>query len=635
MTKDTATRRKHASRRRPIVLGAAVIAVAGAIAIPVVAQATQEKSPADATRQRDFAAAAAEYKVPEQVLLALAYQESSWDSHKESHSVDGGFGPMHLTDVTPEMVAGGAAGAAGRADIKTFTEGSAQHTLQTAAKLTGLSVEELRTDPAANIRGGAALLASYQKQLNVKTSDNPGDWYGAVARYSQADKQQGATAFANRVFATMKKGADRTTADGQRVKLQSDSGIKPDTGQVDKLNLSPSVADTECPSTVACNFIPAAPSNGQVSNRPANGIRIDQIVIHDLEGSYEHGITTFQTPGKSAAHYVMRSSDGAVTQMVYTKDLGFHAGNYSTNMHSIGVEHEGYAAHGATWYTEAQYEATADLVKYLADRFDIPLDRQHIIGHDNVVAPGDKYTTDMHWDPGPSWDWGHFMGLLGAPIAASHGVGSVGSAVTIAPGFSRNQQTMEVCPQDDPTGATPACTDVRQAANFLYLRTEPRKDAPLFGDQAIHPGAAGTDRISDWGSTAQAGQQFVVADKQRSWTAIWFSGSKVWFYNPKGANTIPAHGVTIVKPAGTDAVKVYGSSYPDAAEYPAGLSPSTQAPLSMYTIPAGQAYVSTAEPALTDDFFASSGKVVFGAKKMYTIQYGHRTSLVYAGDVTA
>ncbi|MEU9283563.1 N-acetylmuramoyl-L-alanine amidase [Streptomyces sp. NPDC048275] len=636
MTKDTATRRKHASRRRPIVLGAAAIAVAGAIAIPVVAQATQETSPADAALQRDFAAAASEYKVPEQVLLALAYQESSWESHKGQHSVNGGFGPMHLTDVTPEMVADGAAGAAGRADIKKLTEGAAQHTLQTAAKLTGLSAEKLRNDPAANIRGGAALLASYQKQLDGKTSDNPNDWYGAVARYSQATKRQGATAFADRVFATMKKGVDRKTADGQRVKLQSDSEVTPDTGQLDKLKLDPSVADTECPTTVACNFIPAAPSNGQVSDRPANGIRIDQIVIHDIEGSYEDGISIFQRPGGGSAHYVMRSSDGAVTQMVYTKDLGFHAGNYSTNMHSIGIEHEGYAAHGATWYTEAQYEAAADLVKYLAKRFDIPLDRQHIIGHDNVPAPSDRSASGMHWDPGPSWNWTHFMDLLDARIAGRHGVGSVGSAVTIAPGFSRNQQTMQVCPSDDPTGATTACTDVRKAANFVYLRTEPRADAPLFGDQAIHPaGAAGTNRINDWGSTAQAGQQFVVADKQGPWTAIWFSGSKAWFYNPKGSNTIPARGVTIVKPAGTDAVKVYGTTYPDAAEYPAGLSPSTQAPLSMYTIPAGQAYVSTAEPALTDDFFPSSGKVVFGAKKMYTIQYGHRTSLVYAGDVTA
>jgi hypothetical protein len=227
------------------------------------------------------------------------------------------------------------------------------------------------------------------------------------------------------------------------------------------------------------------------------------------------------------------------------------------------------------------------------------------------------------------------MALVGAPVSGRHGVGPVGSAVTIAPGFSHNQQTMQVCPSDDPTGATTDCTDVRQAANFVYLRTAPNADAPLFGDQAVHPGAPGTDRINDWGSTAQAGQQFVVAGQQGSWTAIWFSGSKVWFYNPHGANTVPARNVTIVKPAGTDAVKVYGSTYPDAAEYPAGLSPSTQTPLSMYSIPAGQAYVSTAAPAPTDDFFPSSGKVVLGAKKMYTIQYSHRTVVVYAGDVNA
>ncbi|WP_372346391.1 N-acetylmuramoyl-L-alanine amidase [Streptomyces sp. KL116D] len=54
--------------------------------------------------------------------------------------------------------------------------------------------------------------------------------------------------------------------------------------------------------------------------------------------------------------------------MVPTQNLAYHAGNYVTNMHSVGIEHEGFAAQGATWYTETQYRATADLVKYLAAR---------------------------------------------------------------------------------------------------------------------------------------------------------------------------------------------------------------------------------------------------------------------------
>ncbi|RPE43562.1 transglycosylase-like protein with SLT domain [Streptomyces sp. Ag109_O5-1] len=630
-------RRADASKRRRAALLTAVaaLAVTGGAAVPMPALAAGDTAEPVTSLQQDFTAAADAYHVPQQVLLAVAYQESAWDTHAGKHSTDGGYGPMHLTDVTPAMMAGGDAGAAGRADLTKLAADPALHTLQAAAKLTGLSAEELRTDPTANIRGGAALLASYQKAVTGSTSADPGNWYAAVARYSQSSRRQGAGAFADRVFATVKKGAGRTTADGEHVRLAADSDVDPATGQLNALDLKSAAAtDTECPTTVACTFVPAAASNGQVSNRPANGIRIDSIVIHDTESSYDAAITTFEKAGGSAAHYVMRSSDGAVTQMVPTKDLAFHAGNYSTNMHSIGIEHEGYAAHGATWYTEAQYEATAELVKYLADRFDIPLDRQHIIGHDNVAGPKSSLVSGMHWDPGPSWDWNHFMNLLGVHTGR-HGVGPVGSVVTIAPRFEDNLQTVQICPSDDPTGATTACTETQQPSDFVYLRTAPSDTAPLFGDQALHPGAAGTDRINDWGSTAAAGQQFVVADQDGDWTAVWYSGSKVWFSNPHGCNTAPAHGVKVITAAGDPPVAVYGSSYPDAAEYPAGLSPSTQAPLSMYTVPAGQAYVATVAPSLTDDFFPSSGTVVTGAKAMYTIQYNHRVALVYSSDVTA
>ncbi|WP_406485864.1 hypothetical protein [Streptomyces phaeochromogenes] len=109
---------------------------------------------------------------------------------------------------------------------------------------------------------------------------------------------------------------------------------------------------------------------------------------------------------------------------------------------------------------------------------------------------------------------------------------------------------------------------------------------------------------------------------------------QVWFHNPHGRDTVPASDATVVGSAGIEPVDVYGTSYPDPAENPAGLSPSTQAPLSMYTVPTGQAYVTTAPPRLTTDHFpASATKVAFGGKRMYTIQYGHRTSLVYEVDM--
>ncbi|MER8032217.1 N-acetylmuramoyl-L-alanine amidase [Streptomyces bauhiniae] len=627
------TKRTTTARHRLLGLAAASALTAGALTglVPTTAQAATPAPAGPGARQHAFAVAAAKYHVPAQVLLAVSYQESAWDAHAGQVSTGGGYGPMHLTDVTPAILASGPAGAVGRSDLADLAKDPALHTLRAAAKLTALSPAELRADPAANIAGGAALLASYQKTARGTLSADPGQWYGAVARYSGSAQKRTATAFADRVFSTLRTGAARTTADGQRVSMAADTGVRPAKGQ---LAGAATATATECPSDVTCTFVPAAASNGQVSNRPANGVRIDTIVIHDTESSYQSAISTFQNPGGSSAHYVMRSSDGAVTQMVPTKDVAYHAGNYSTNLHSIGIEHEGYAAHGATWYTEAQYQATASLVRYLAGRFDIPMDREHIIGHDDVAGPSSSLISGMHWDPGTAWDWEHFMSLLGAPVTGAHGVGPVGSAVTIAPGFTGNQQTVQICPGDDPTGATPSCVREQQAANFVYLRTAPDATAPLFGDQAIHKGAAGTDRISDWGSTAQAGQQFVVAGTDGDWTAIWYSGTKVWFYNPDGANTVPAHDVILVSAAGTTPVAVYGSSYPDPSEYPAGLSPSTQTALSYYTVPAGQAYVATRPPVNTDDYF-SSGAVVVGAKKMYTVQYNHRVALVYSSAVTA
>jgi N-acetyl-anhydromuramyl-L-alanine amidase AmpD len=628
--------------------------VAGCVSVPAASAApgtpaattagasAQASSGASSGEQQDFAFAARESKVPQAVLMAVGYEESRWDVH-QGHNTSGGYGPMSLTDVTPSMVADGGAGAAGRSDLASLTADPSLHTLTAAARLIGVPAQQVRTDRRDNIRAAAALLASYEKSLAGGTPSDPAQWYAAVARYSGSSDQSAAAGFANRVFATIRSGAARTTADGQRVDLAAQPSLRPDTGRLAALHLArTSAAGTDCPPDLDCQSAPAATTNYQVANRPSDGMKIDYIVIHDTETPYQTAIDAFQNPASGdAANYVMRSSDGAITQSVADKDLAFHAGNYWFNMHSIGIEHEGYAAHGATWYTQVQYENTAELVKYLAAKYDVKLDREHIIGHDNVPGPVDSYVSGMHWDPGPYWDWNGFMALLGAPTdRGRHGVGPVGTAVTIAPAFATNEQTATVCPKDDPTGATPACTEETAPSNFLFVRTAPSADAPLAGDPYIHAnGAAGTDDISDWSATVSAGQQFVVAGRQGSWTAIWYGGQKVWFDNPHGCNTVRARHVRILTTTGASA-PVYGEAYPDPSEYPAGLAPDTAPPLSKYAFPAGQSYVATAAPAPHDDFYPANGTTrptetyIEGAATVYTIQYNHRVALVNAADVT-
>ncbi|NEC95898.1 N-acetylmuramoyl-L-alanine amidase, partial [Streptomyces albidoflavus] len=70
---------------------ALVLPLLGAAPGPAPAQA-------DTGLQGAFAAAAREYRVPESVLLGVAYLQSRWDTHGGAPSVTGGYGPMHLTD---------------------------------------------------------------------------------------------------------------------------------------------------------------------------------------------------------------------------------------------------------------------------------------------------------------------------------------------------------------------------------------------------------------------------------------------------------------------------------------------------------------------------------------------------------
>ncbi len=63
----------------------------------------------------------------------------------------------------------------------------------------------------------------------------------------------------------------------------------------------------------------------------------------------------------------------------------------------------------ATTHPDAQYCQTARLVRGICDRWDIPCDRDHIIGHAEANA---MYCHGSHTDPGPGWDWDTFMGYV-------------------------------------------------------------------------------------------------------------------------------------------------------------------------------------------------------------------------------
>jgi N-acetyl-anhydromuramyl-L-alanine amidase AmpD len=147
------------------------------------------------------------------------------------------------------------------------------------------------------------------------------------------------------------------------------------------------------------------------TNRTAR--TINDVVIHDTEGRFIGSIRALQNPRiDGSAHFVV-SRQGQVVQLVPVTDVAWHSGNGWWNLHSIGIEHEGWAGRRA--YTKPEYRASAQLVAYLAHRWSIPLDRKHIIGHAEVpdpYHPGRFGGFAHHTDPGPYWNWGYYMRLV-------------------------------------------------------------------------------------------------------------------------------------------------------------------------------------------------------------------------------
>ncbi|MBY8876186.1 N-acetylmuramoyl-L-alanine amidase [Streptomyces sp. PLK6-54] len=673
----------------------ATVATYGTIALASPSSGSGSSATTDTHALQDaFASAAQEFKVPQNVLMAVGYRQTRWESHDGKPSFTGNYNVMGLTQVTASDLDPAAAGTSDTevdqsgdpAKTKGFDPQKAKaaeaaavdtadprlHTLDAAAKLTGTSADDLKTDSGQSVRGAAALLASYEKAAYGSLPADPARWYAAVERFSQSPDTAGAKLFADRVFSTMRDGVSTMTSDGQQVTLSASPGL-----QADKPAKAPLAAATttntakaagtnagttptpDCPTGLACNFVPAAyaatsttdPSkygNYDIADRPSTTLPhngspdIRYIVIHDTDSDFDSAVSTFQNPANDVGtNYIVRASDGQVTQMVENKNITWHAGNMGFNQHAIGVEHEGYAMKQGSWYTEAEYDSSATLVKHLAAEFHIPLDREHIIGHDEVPGPLDVYVPGMHWDPGPYWDWNHYMSLLGAPTGAGSAGGplKVGQEITITPPFTTANQPTVAYTHDGTTES------YQQPANFVWLRQTPSSTGALISDPYL---GAGTTQGPDWGDKAVAGARYVVAGVQGDWTAIWYGGQKAWFDNPGGQWTAPVGTgtQTVLTPrAGATSIPVYGRSYPDTAAY-AGtqvtVQTDTDKPLSKYSVNAGEVYVQ-AGPAVKGDFYFAKNingdapddrtLVTSATKVFYPIRYNHRLGFVLASDV--
>jgi len=382
-----------------------------------------------------FVQVGAETGVPAELLAALSYVETRFeivDAHAHGHA------SLGLLGLSPEELAFGAA-LAGETDLAA------------------------RTQAVAGLRAGAMLIK--ERAPGARSLED------YLAAFDDELRDELTTLLARGVDAggvtiAARPSLDRTTGDG---------GFGSVTQALGNADYGPALWNA------------AYSGNYQTANRT----KVDHIVIHDTEGSYTGTISWFKNASSNvSAHYVIKSSNGEVTQMVKEKDVAWHDACFNTT--TVGIEHEGYAAMPDKWFTEAMYVSSAKLSAYLADKYGIPKERGFIVGH------GEAPDCSDHTDPGPGWNWAHYIDLVktgGAPMFLA-GDAMVDGPITLTSG-ERTTVTVTISNTGnaawdlDATRLGTAAPQDRESAFFVdgdWISTN-RATAV---DAKVEPGATGT-----------------------------------------------------------------------------------------------------------------------------------------------
>lgn len=134
----------------------------------------------------------------------------------------------------------------------------------------------------------------------------------------------------------------------------------------------------------------------------------EAVVIHIMEGSLSGTDSWFKSPVSNvSAHYGIGNT-GEVHQYVDETNTAWHAGRVNApswklikpsdsglfinpNFYTTGIEHEGNE--DSEW-TNSMYNSSSEMVRSICSRWNIPIDRDHVIGHHEIYSlktcPGSK-----------------------------------------------------------------------------------------------------------------------------------------------------------------------------------------------------------------------------------------------------
>ncbi|MCE3260297.1 MAG: hypothetical protein K0S12_1938, partial [Bacteroidetes bacterium] len=314
-----------------------------------------------------------------------------------------------------------------------------RNNLSMVSQLSGFSAESIVASPETSILAYASAFNKLQLQKNIfskdigaytpvliglselpLTSNLPNDFainshlYQIYWFLSQAEFQEAYNFPDHQVNLPQIFGDNYNVLSSKGITISS-SSVTNSSGSSYKFSSATLFSSPDYPPAL---YNPAASCN--YSSR--NGVGISGVTIHFVQGSYAGCISWFQNCNANAsAHYVVRSSDGQITQMVLEASKAWHVG--SENPYTVGIEHEGYV-NNISWFTNAMYNASSALTKDICTSNSInPLRTYYGPGCSGTTSQCQQgsclkvkghqmYPNQTHTDPGPLFNWAKYYKLI-------------------------------------------------------------------------------------------------------------------------------------------------------------------------------------------------------------------------------
>jgi hypothetical protein len=477
--------------------------------------------------------------VPKGVLESIAFSQSRF---------------YHLNDNQPASCIGYPK-AYGVMGLTENGQGYFRNNLIYISQLSGYSVTDMKADPEKNILAYAKAFSVLQTQQSI-SGNNLADYKPIFVALSelpltaniQSDFAMNAHLYQLYWFLTQGEFQDFYGFPDYGINLQTIFGTNYDILSSNSIVVSSTSVTNSTGATyrssgainsvMSADYPPAlwvAAASCNYSSR--SGTAITAVTVHDVEGSYAGCISWFQNCAASvSAHYVARSSDGQITQMVLEVNKAWHVG--SENPYTIGIEHEGYV-NQTGWYTMAMYQGSADLVRDICSSNAInPLrtyfgpgcsgsTTQCLQGTCVKVKGHQMFPNQTHDDPGPNWNWETYYKLINNTPTITTMTATSGTFYDTGGASANYGDDERKLWLFQPSGATSISLNftsfaVENGFDYMFIYDGATTSSPLIGKYTnnVSPG-----NINSTGSSLLIEFRSDCATNQAGWAATYTSNA--------------------------------------------------------------------------------------------------------------